>query len=75
MKRLITIAALAAALAAPATASAAHDQGRHDCFGAAVAAEGGPGFGGLVSSIAREHRPLGRIVSFEARTCEEVFED
>jgi hypothetical protein len=69
----IALACLVAGLSLPSSASAAHEQGRHDCFGAAVAAEAGPRLGQLVSPLAHGHRPFGGFISFEARSCEEAF--
>ena len=75
MKRTIALIGMVAALSLAGGASAAHEQERHDCFGEAVAAEAGAGLGQLTSSLAREHRPLGVFISFEARACEEAFEE
>ena len=75
MRRLLAITTVAAALALPTTASANHQQGRHDCFGRAVAAVAGPGLGEVLSMLAHGFRPFGAsVISIEARTCEEVLD-
>jgi len=74
MRRWIAVVGVVAAFALQTTAAAEHEHARHDCFGSQVAGVAGPELGQFVSFLACEFAPLGEITSFEARTCEEVFD-
>jgi hypothetical protein len=70
----VVTAALLLSLGLSATASAQPGPSERACLGAFHSSVAGPGFADFVPFIAQAFHPLGQTVSYEATTCDIIFD-